>query len=245
MSSRGHSMSWVMAFIIPLHMGCMDRPEGQSGDGQLSEVPGSPPHSFPQIDDNVRHDTLLIQTTFDMGDSTFIMVAGNVQDTFEGLRLFRYRFAKDSTVEMLAVSTPAYDSWTMLPTFFPLDTVHPADANWILANFGEKESWGQKVLLLDYAFMDAGFMDVALPERVMEDDTLRLKRRNVAPFMRYSEHGDTAVWLFACDSVYLYDDQEGHPDQVLHAARLRYTFEANEGLALWVDGRKRPVKRPT
>lgn len=226
-------------------------PEGTaSGPGDdrpavnLRPIPGRAPHPFRQFDQNVFHDTLLVQTSFDLGDSTYVMVASNVEETFEGLRLIRYRFRPDSTVERMAWSAPAYDSWTMLPTFFPLDTVHPDDANWVLANFGEKESWGQKVMLLDFEFMDVGFMDVALPERVMEEDTLRLKRRNVAPYMRYSEHGDTAVWLFACDSVYLYDDQAGTLDQVVHASRLRYTFEATEGLALWVDGRKRLLKRP-
>jgi hypothetical protein len=211
----------------------------------LRDVSGRKPFPFRQFDQNVFHDTLLVQTSFDLGDGSYVMVASNVEDTFEGLRLYRYRFKPDSTVDMMAISPPAYDSWTMLPTFFPLDTLQPADAMWVLANFGEKESWGQKVLLLDFDIMDVGFMDVALPERVLEDDTLRLKRRNVAPFMRYSEHGDTAVWLFACDSVYLYDDQAGQLDQVLHASRLRFTFEANEGLALWVDGRKRPVKKPS
>lgn len=236
--------------LIALLAACGSGPEdtGTTPQGTtttvLRDVPGRPPHPFRQFDQNIAHDTLLVQTSFDLGDGTFVMVAGNVEETFEGLRLIRYRFKPDSTVERMAVSSPAYDSWTMLPTFFPLDTVHPDDANWVLANFGEKESWGQKVMLLDWEFMDVGFMDVALPERVLEDDTLRLKRRNVAPFMRYSEHGDTAVWLFACDSVYLYDDQAGLLDQVMHASRLRYTFEANEGLALWVDGRKHLLKKP-
>jgi hypothetical protein len=246
-------MRWTLGIALLVAVaGCGDGDSTgtvATTDGQptvrLRDVPGRSPHPFRQFDQNVYHDTLLVQTSFDLGDSTFIMVASNVDETFEGLRLIRYRFLPDSTVERMAWSAPAYDSWTMLPTFFPLDTVHPDDANWVLANFGEKESWGQKVMLLDWEFMDMGFMDVALPERVMEDDTLRLKRRNVAPYMRYSEHGDTAVWLFACDSVYLYDDQEGHLDQVLHASRLRYTFEANEGLSLWVDGRKRTVKRPS
>ncbi len=210
----------------------------------VRDVPGTAPYPFRQFDQNLAHDTLLVQTTFDLGDSTYIMVASNVEETFEGLRLYRYRFRPDSTAELMAVSSPAYDSWTMLPTFFPLDTVYPDDANWVLANFGEKESWGQKLMLLDWEFTDMGFMDVALPERVVEDDTLRLKRRNVAPYMRYSTPGDTAVWMFACDSVYLYDDQQGTLDQVLQASRLRYTFHPNEGLALWVDGKKRLVKKP-
>lgn len=207
-------------------------------------VPGRGSHPFVQFDQNVFHDTLLVQTSFDLGDSTYVMVAGNVEETFEGLRLVRYRFDPDSTVERLAVSTPAYDSWTMLPSFFPLDAAHPGHVNWVLANLGEKESWGQKVMRLDREFLDVGFMDVALPERVLENDTLRLKRRNVAPFMRFSERGDTSVWLFACDSVYVYDDQAGQLDQVVQAARLRYTFEEADGLVLWIDGRARLPKEP-
>jgi hypothetical protein len=207
-------------------------------------VPGRAPYPFEQFDQNVFHDTLLVQTSFDLGDSTYVMVAGNVEDSFEGLRLFRYRFTQDSAVEMMAVSAPAYDSWTMLPSFFPIDTLAITDAMWVLANFGEKESWGQKVMLLDWEFMDVGFMDVALPERVMEDDTLRLKRRNIAPYARYSEHGDTAVWRFDQDSVFLYNDQAGGTDLVMAASRIRYTYHVDEGLALWVDGQKRLVKKP-
>jgi hypothetical protein len=198
---------------------------------------------FPMVADNVHHDTLLVQVTFDLLDGTYLMVAGNVEETFEGLRLFRYRLAADSTVEHLAVSAPAYDSWTMLPTFFATDST--TGSLWVLANFGEKESWGQKLMLLDKAFSDAGFMDVALPERVMEDDTLRLKRRNIAPRMRYYLHGDTALWHFACDSVYLYDDQAGQYDRVLPAQDVRYSFHRAEGLVLWVRGQKRPVKEPS
>lgn len=208
-------------------------------------VPGSKPYEFSTVDDNIQNDTLLTQTTFDLGDSTFIMVASNVVETFEGLRLYRYRFTADSTVERIATSSPGYDSWTMLPTFFALDSVRPTDALWVLANFGEKESWGQKLMILDWEFTDHGFLDVALPERVQEGDSSLLKRRNVAPYMRYSESGDTAVFLFACDSVYLYDDQAGGMDQVVAAERLRFTFHRDEGLALWLDGHKRPVKKPS
>ena len=219
------------------------QPQGTPAAGP-PHVEGSTPWPFAVLDDNIAHDTLLIQTTLDLGDSTYLMVASNVEETFEGLRLYRYRFTADSAVEMMAISPPAYDSWTMLPTCFPLDTAHRSDVMWVLANFGEKESWGQKVFLMDWNFMDAGFMHVALPERVMEEDTLRLKRRNVAPQMRYSERGDTAVWRFACDSVYLYEDGAGATDVVLAAPRVRYTFHRDQGLVLWVDGQARPVRTP-
>ncbi len=202
------------------------------------------PHNFPAVDDNIAHDTLLIQTTFDLGDGSYVMVAGNVTDTFEGLRLYRYKLVNDSAPEMIAVSSPAYDSWTMLPSFFPVDGLKPTGAMWVLANFGEKESWGQKLMLLDGAFHDLGFMDVALPERILEDDTLRVKRRNIGPFMRCSTQGETTTWRFHCDSVYVYDDQAGGYDQVLAASRLHFTYSRAEGLSLWLDGVKRPVKTP-
>lgn len=199
---------------------------------------------FPLVDDNLEHDTLLVQVTFDLLDGTYVMVASNREETFEGLRLYRYRLTSAGPPEMLAVSSPAYDSWTMLPTFFPVDTAHPADANWVLANFGEKESWGQKLMRLETAFHEIGFLDVALPEWVSEDDTLRLKRRNIAPHVRYELLGDTSIFTFACDSVYLYDDQEGHLNEVLHASRVRFTIDPGLSLSLWVDGRRRVVKRP-
>lgn len=205
---------------------------------------GRVPHEFPAVDDNIAHDTLLIQTTFDMGDGSYLMVAGNVEDTFEGLRLYRYRPTSDSAAQMIAISSPAYDSWTMLPTFFPVDSTRSNNEMWVLANFGEKESWGQKLLYLDTAFHDLGFLDAALPERVLEDDTLRLKRRSIGPFMRYALRNDTAIWRFACDSVFLYDDQEGGFDRVVHASRLRFTYHPVDGLSLWFDGVRRPVKVP-
>ena len=207
-------------------------------------ITGRSPYEFAQVEDNLQHDTLLIQTTFDLGDSTYIMVASNVSETFDGLRLYRYRFGADSTVQMMAISSPAYDSWTMLPTFFPIDTARPTDAMWVLANFGEKESWGQKLLWLDEDFTDMGFMEVALPERVMEDDQLTLKRRSIAQHMRFSERGDTTVFQFACDSVFLYDDQAGHMDQVLPGRAVHFTFHREEGLSLWVGGTKRSLRSP-
>ncbi|MCC6939463.1 MAG: hypothetical protein IT226_14685 [Flavobacteriales bacterium] len=206
-------------------------------------ISGAPPIAYRAIEDNIQHDTLLIQTTFDLGDGSFIMVASNIDPSFEGIRLYRYRLTADSSVSMLAISPPAYDSWTMLPTFFGADSMR-TDALWLLANFGERESWGQKLLWMDGAFTDHGFMDVALPERVLEDDTLQLKRRNIAPLMRWSERNDTTFFSFACDSVYLYDDQDGGYDQIVPANSVHFTWTKSEGLALWMNGSKRPVKVP-
>jgi hypothetical protein len=223
---------------------CGGKPSTDRTVQSTEPIKGQAPFVFAQVDDNIRHDTLLIQTTFDLGDSTYIMVASNVEETFEGLRLYRYRFfGPDSAFEMMAVSTPAYDSWTMLPTFFGTDSTD-THALWVLANFGEKESWGQKLLWLDWDFTDMGFLEVALPERVMEEDTLRLKRRNIGPFTRVEERQDSTYFRFACDSVFLYDDQAGSVDQVLPSSAVHYTFHRDGGLVLWINGEARALRKP-
>ena len=210
---------------------------------RMIDSTGSSHIDFPQVDDNLHHDTLLTQVTFDLQDGSYLMVASNVEETFEGLRLYRYRFNTDSTVNMLSVSSPAYDSWTMLPTFFAYP--NPTGTYMILANFGERESWGQKLIFMDRAFTDLGFMDVAYPEHIVDADTAYVKRTNVAPFARFDMHIDTVVFTFACDSLFLYDDMAGHNDLIVPASSIRYTVHPQTGLVLWQNGRQRPVKQPS
>lgn len=238
------ALAFLIAGVCLVECGTPENASANRNDRPKSNITelGFEPLAFNVVDDNLHHDTLLTQVTFDMGDGSFVMVASNVEETFEGLRLYHYRLAADSTVNMLAVSKPGYDSWTMLPTFFPADT--SGGDMWILANIGERESWGQKLMRFGSGFADMGFLDAALPERVMEDDTLRLKRRNIGPSMRASEHNDTTYFRFTCDSVFLYDDQAGAYDVVYDAQHVFFTFQRSEGLALWVNGQKRQVKRP-
>ncbi|MBL0128789.1 MAG: hypothetical protein IPP83_15335 [Flavobacteriales bacterium] len=240
MKRRSNNRTAPIAVIVVSLCSCIGSTERTITSEPIS---GAPPIVYHAIEDNIQHDTLLIQTTFDLGDGSFVMVASNIDPSFEGIRLYRYRFTADSSVSMLAISPPAYDSWTMLPTFFGADSMR-TDALWLLANFGERESWGQKLLWMDGAFTDHGFMDVALPERVREDDTLRLKRRNIAPLMRWSERNDTTFFRFACDSVYLYDDQNGGYDRVVPARTIHYTVHPGSGLVLWMDGVPHAVKQP-
>jgi hypothetical protein len=213
------------------------QPTVSASDGTFALVP------FPIVEDNVRHDTLAVQVTFEMANGDYMMVASNMEDTFEGLRLIKYALRPDGTPDVYAVSPPAYDSWTMLPTFFrdPADPGH----YFILANYGEKQSWGQKLLWLEtQKFTDLGFLDVALPTRVIEGDSTYLKRDNIAPFARIDGTRDAPSITFTCDSVFLYDDQQGRQDLVLPASAVRYTFDAKDGLALWLNGSKRILKKP-
>lgn len=193
---------------------------------------------FPQVPDNVKHDTLAVQITFDLQDGTHLMVASSAEETFEGLALYRYRAKPDSSAEVLARSAPAYDSWTMFPTFFR----NPGSDGPMLvfANFGEKQSWGQKVMRLDSAgFEEVCFLEVALPARVAEPDTSYLKRGSIAAYLR--AFGDTLE--FACDSIYIYDDGAGGRDRIVPARNARYVIGRGQ-CALQLEGRPVTVAPP-
>ncbi len=204
-------------------------------------VPGAP-WPLPIVADDLRNDTLLVQVTFDVGDGTHLMVASHVEENFQGLRLYHYRARPDSTAELYHVSAPGYDSWTMFPTIF--GDGPGLDGKWILANFGERQSWGQKLIRYTHGFHDHGFMDVALPEWIHESDSIRLKRTSIAPHMRMNTSGDTTAFTFVCDSVYLYDDQRGGVDRIVAGSTIRYTWHPATGLELWILGDRRKVQHP-
>jgi hypothetical protein len=196
------------------------------------------------VDDNVRHDTLLVQVTFRLTGKKYVMVASHMDENFDGLRLYLYSPGADSSALVHAHSSPAYDSWTMLPTFFhdPRDS----SAHIVLANFGERESWGQKVMVMDSTgFTDLGFIDAALPERTTDGDSTVLKRRNIGPVSRCIPDGGGLRFEFACDSVFLYDDLRGGMDRVIPAAWLHYTWDPKTGMTLWFQGEaRRPEQTP-
>ncbi|MBS1582969.1 MAG: hypothetical protein JST66_12280 [Bacteroidetes bacterium] len=192
---------------------------------------------LPNQDDNVKHDTLLIYTTHALGNGTFVMAARNMDDTREGLRLFLYRPRPDSTADVIAASSPAYDSYTMLPTFFT--TGDTADGTIILANLGEKQSWGQKVFWLkDGRFTDLGFIDAAERERRTEDDSTFNWYANIAPRVDVRGAGGRFDLTFHGDSVMVYDDLQGGSEVLLPASRIAYRYDGTR-LLLVIDGRPR------
>ena len=87
-------------------------------------------------------------------------------------------------------------------------------------------------------------MDVALPERIVEDGSLVLKRRNIGSFARMSTNADSTVITFETDSVFLYEDISGNMDVVLPAAQVRYTLDGSGVLLLWVNGAHAKVPMP-
>ena len=198
---------------------------------------------FPIVEDNLKHDTLLIQVTFDLGDGSFVMVASHQEGSFEGLRLYRYRLDPQGAVNMLAISSPAYDSWTMLPTFFR--AAEDPSTLVVLTNFGEKQSWGQKAMILDaQGFKDLRFLDVALPMVVHEVDSTYIKLVGAGPRARILETDQGLTFEFAGDSLFLFDDLHGHQDTIVAAKDVRYELAGDE-LRFILNGKAVVVSKPS
>jgi len=238
------SLALILAVAVTI-IGCGDpvvEQKTETSQTVLQTADGMP-LELPIVETNVRHDTLLVQVAFAVGDGTYLMVASNVTESFEGLRLYHYRAQPDSSAEVIAVSAPGYDSWTMLPTVF--GQAGTLEGAWIMANFGERGSWGQKLMWYDGTFHDRGFMDIAYPEHVNEQDTAYVRLTNIAPLMRMAMNNDTTSFTLACDSVYMYDDLNGHNDIILPSSTVRYTYHPATGLVLWVNGIARTVPAPS
>jgi hypothetical protein len=199
---------------------------------------------IPVVEDNVHSDTLLIQVTFALPDGSFLMVAGPQQESREGLHLYRYTLLADSSARVLAVSPPAFDSYTMLPTFF--GTPGSANGPWVLlANFGEKDSWGQKVLVLDdTGFQDLGFIDAAVPELRQEADTSYYRLTNLALHTNIRASGDSLLFRFSTDSLHLYDDLRGQRDRHRAGQDIGYVATKDGGFFLRDKGELHRVAPP-
>ena len=203
-------------------------------DQAASTLPVWERWDLPILPDNVRHDTLLVHTTYDLGDGLFLMAAQNNNYDRVGIRLYLYRPKADSSAEILAWSKPGYDSETMLPTFFK--TAEKADGIVIIANMGERQSWGQEVFWLKEGRINSlGYLNVAVREwRTLDDSTYQF-RTSIAPRTQVRGSDGEFDFSFTGDSLQLYDDLQGHLEVMLPASAVRYTF--SNGWQLWLNGK--------
>jgi hypothetical protein len=198
---------------------------------------------LPNLDDNVKHDTLLIYTTHALGDGTFIMAAKNKDAADDGgLRLYQYRPKPDSSAEILAYSKEGFGSYTMLPVYFK--TSDPADGWIIVTNMGERQSWGQEAFWFkDNTFKHLGWIDVAKREWKTEDEGTIPWRTTIAPQVLVHGENGSFEFSFTGDSVQVYDDLKGGSERMFPASAVQYRYD-NGHWWLVINGEAREVKVP-
>ena len=238
----------TILLLIPLLAACTSRdrkPTEATSIGATGPLVNAKTYvlkDLPNLDENVRNDTLVIYTTHDLGNGEFVMAGKNAEDKREGLRLVLYKPLPDSSAEVLAVSKPAYDSEVMLPTYF--GTADTSDGTIILANYGGLESWGQNVFWIkDHRFIDLGWLDVAERGWKTRMDSLQQWRTNIAPFTAVHGADGQFEFTFSGDSLQLFDDLEGGTEVMFPANRIRYRYDGH-GMVLLVDGVPRHPKEP-
>lgn len=248
-------MKYSLILIAALALSSCSSPEEGPGGTTSADSTGQPGavtplvnaktfslKDLPDLDENVRNDTLLVYTIHDLGNGEFVMAAKNVDEKREGLRLILYRPKPDSSAEVLAVSKPAYDSEVMLPTYFT--TGDTADGIIILANYGGLESWGQNAFWLkDHHFIDLGWLDVADRGWKTRMDSLQQWRSNIAPLTAVHGADGRFEFTFTGDSLQLYDDLQGGTEVMFPASRIKYRYDGHR-MELVVDGVPRLPKEP-
>lgn len=248
-------MKHLAFLLLALALAACSGPEAKPGDASstanTAQVDPIAPlehaktfslQDLPNLDQNVRNDTLLVYTTHSLGNGEFVMAAKNVDERREGLRLILYRPRPDSSAEVLAVSKPAYDSEVMLPTFF--STGDTADGIIILANYGGLESWGQNAFWLKGdRFIDLGWLDVAERGWKTRLDSFQQWRSNIAPLITVLGADGQFDFAFTGDSLQLYDDLMGGTEVMFPANRVKYRYDGHR-MELVVDGMPRLPKEP-
>lgn len=226
--------------LLLLITGCGQSPAPTAIDASTGTVDTTAPLpvwtrlDLPILADNVRNDTLLVHTTYDLGEGVFLMAAQNNNYNKEGIRLYLYRPKADSSAEIIAWSKPGYDSETMLPTFFM--SGDKADGLVIIANMGERQSWGQEAFWVkDNTIKSLGFLDVAVRDWKTVDDSTYQFRTSIAPRTQVNGAKGVFIFTFSGDSLQLYDDLQGHSEVMLPASAVRYRYDND--WVLWLNGK--------
>ena len=175
------------------------------------------------IEDHFELDSILIHNTYELSEGHFMMVSRASEDSFIGLQMHLYTLM-DSLPIVSASSTPAYDSWIYLPTFF---VSSDRQDTLLLAEIGERESWGARLLRIhDGVFVDLGFIDIALRDHKfdeeLETDVMFLK--SVASNTSIKANGEGLIVSFGPEPLHIYDDQLGNADTLYPADQVIYEF---------------------
>lgn len=180
---------------------------------------------YTEVDLDPGNDSLWYHLVLDIPGDAHLAVAQPLQESNRrGVRMQLLLADTDTSFRALTESSPGYDSAMLFPTFF----VDAHGRHIILADTGERESWGQKVYLLDQGvFTDLGFIDVGLPMQGPDnaDADADIIPKNIAPVVRLDLDGKGGIdFRFETEEIILFDDTQGHLDTLVRAKDYLYNL---------------------
>jgi|GEM_PF-6889520 len=175
---------------------------------------------FPEVDVDPGNDSLWYHLVLDIpGDKWLAVAQPTNENNRRGIRMQLMSMNVDSTFSVHTESSPGYDSAKLFPTFFK-------DAQGrliILADTGERQSWGQKVYLLNNErFEDLGFLDVGTVAYTEEDGQQILAPTTIAERVTIEQTKKGLEFRFSGKDLVLFDDGKGNLDTIIDASSICY-----------------------
>ncbi len=184
--------------------------------------------TFEELDLDPGNDSLWYHLVIDIPGQQHLAIAQATAETNRnGIRMQLLTMNADSTFSCNAESSPGYDSSKMFPTFYQNKTGQLL----ILCDTGERDSWGQKIYLLDNGrFYDIGFIDAGTVHYTENSDSgeMELSPKTIASNVKISHDFDGIRFDFDTEEFILFDDGHDNLNQQVKGKDWRYTY-SNDG----------------
>jgi len=215
------SLSSLFTLVL-LSCGGPTGQEALEAEKRSSIVGPFTPVSYTELELDPGNDSLWYHLVLDIpGDLDFAIAQPTEETNRFGIRFQLLDNKADGTFECKGESSPAYDSAKLFPTFFK----NQAGQHIILADTGEKVSWGQKVYLLDNGtFYDLGFIDMGTVDYAtnLESDSLELSPQSIAPRLKIEDSKKGLEFRVDGETMVLYDNGKGKLNQVVSCNKWHY-----------------------
>lgn len=176
--------------------------------------------------EEINIDTLFIQVAFELNPQRWILIARNIDEDPEGLKLLLIDPTKGN--KLLYRSKGAYESMILHPTFFVPDN---EKTPWvILCALGMDESWGQNLFFMngdeinEIAYLDIAKKEDADPSLYENGERLA----DIAPDTKVIKNKTGYHFTFGCDSIIYFGELGDKVDPILKGSSIGFTYFEGE-----------------
>lgn len=230
--------SLYLFFWTSIFFSCASQDKGDSGQHHQSKqvkpelVGDFKSVIYEELDLDPGNDSLWYHLVIDIpGDLHLAVAQPTSDDNRRGVRFQLLKEGQDSTFHCETESSPGFDSAKLYPSFFSNDM----GQHIILADTGERDSWGQKVyLLVENKFYDLGFIDVGSVNYDEDQETLEqsLSPQSIAKNVTISSDANGYRFTFDLEEFVLYDDQKGNLNQIVPSSQWSYFLDKENNWTL-------------